>query len=164
MYSGGFFRGGHSIIEATETGRAVSFNGSERRSKREASIPIRRSASTGHINPTVLVGAALEARGHEVAWVGHPGVLKTRLPEDAHVFPLDDQVPDAYWRHICQLNAHRFEDCKGFQVFVGGLLDPIGLGELTDVQAAIDDYAPDVVTVDTANAGGCLSLLGSTRT
>ena len=30
---------------------------------------------TGHVNPTASVGGELLARGHEVAWVGHPGTL-----------------------------------------------------------------------------------------
>ena len=50
---------------------------------------------TGHVNPTVSVGAELEARGHQVAWVGHPGVVKPLLRPGAELFELDDRVPDA---------------------------------------------------------------------
>ena len=34
---------------------------------------------TGHINPTVAVGAELTARGHEVAWAGQTATLKFTL-------------------------------------------------------------------------------------
>lgn len=34
---------------------------------------------TGHINPTVAVGAELTARGHEVAWAGQTATLRTLL-------------------------------------------------------------------------------------
>jgi MGT family glycosyltransferase len=50
---------------------------------------------TGHTNPTIAVGTALHARGHQVAWVGemeHIGKLipdwaeKIDLPSSAHLF------------------------------------------------------------------------------
>ena len=110
---------------------------------------------TGHINPTVSVGAALEARGHEVAWVGHPGVLRTRLPEDAHVFPLDDQVPDALLEKTTA-NAHRVRGLQAFKFLWEDFLIPLARASLTDVQAAIDDYAPDVVIVDQQMLAGAL--------
>ncbi len=31
---------------------------------------------TGHVNPTVSVGRALAARGHQVAWAAHPGAVR----------------------------------------------------------------------------------------
>ena len=38
---------------------------------------------TGHVNPTVSLGAELSARGHEVAWAGLPGVVDELLPSGA---------------------------------------------------------------------------------
>ena len=43
---------------------------------------------TGHVNPTVGLGAELSARGHEVAWTGLPGVVDVLLPADAAFLPL----------------------------------------------------------------------------
>ena len=39
----------------------------------------------GHVNPTNSVGRELERAGHEVAWVGHPGTVRKRLPEGARL-------------------------------------------------------------------------------
>ena len=50
---------------------------------------------TGHINPTVAVGAELAARGHDVAWAGHPAALRSLLPGSARVFPVIDDAFDA---------------------------------------------------------------------
>ena len=50
---------------------------------------------TGHINPTVAVGAELAARGHDVAWAGHQAALRSLLPEGARVFPVSGDAPDA---------------------------------------------------------------------
>ena len=40
---------------------------------------------TGHVNPTVSVARALEARGHGVAWVGHPSKVRPLLPDGARL-------------------------------------------------------------------------------
>src|ERR1700689_5537380 len=48
---------------------------------------------TGHINPTVAVGAELAARGHEVAWAGHLAVLPPLLPLGAQIFPVTADAP-----------------------------------------------------------------------
>ena len=37
----------------------------------------------GHVNPTVSVGRELAARGHRVAWTGHPEVVEPLLPAGA---------------------------------------------------------------------------------
>lgn len=38
---------------------------------------------TGHINPTLSVGAELLAMGHEVAWISLDEQLQTKLPAEA---------------------------------------------------------------------------------
>ena len=43
---------------------------------------------TGHVNPTISVGAALTARGHEVVWAGLPGVVDRLLPPGARFEPV----------------------------------------------------------------------------
>ena len=42
----------------------------------------------GHVNPTVPLGLALTARGHEVAWAGLPTIVDRLLPEGARFFPV----------------------------------------------------------------------------
>src|SRR5262245_43234811 len=51
----------------------------------------------GHTNPTVSVARALQARGHEVAWVAHPRAVRPLLPPSATLFELDDHVPAERW-------------------------------------------------------------------
>ncbi|EOD63162.1 glycosyl transferase, partial [Amycolatopsis vancoresmycina DSM 44592] len=41
---------------------------------------------TGHVNPAAGVAAELAARGHEVAWAGHPELLWQLAGPDALVF------------------------------------------------------------------------------
>ena len=47
---------------------------------------------TGHVNPTVSVGRALAARGHQVAWAAHPGAVGPLLPTDAELLPMPEHV------------------------------------------------------------------------
>ena len=47
---------------------------------------------TGHVNPTISVARALAARGHEVAWVGHPGKVRPLLPAGAKLFTLPEDA------------------------------------------------------------------------
>src|SRR5262245_57172790 len=46
----------------------------------------------GHVNPTVSVGRQLVARGHSVAWTGHPTIVRPLLPESSTLIPLDEHV------------------------------------------------------------------------
>ena len=89
-----------------------------------------------------------------MAWVGHPGVLKTRLLK-THMFPLDDQVPDALLEKTTA-NAHRVRGLQAFKFLWEDFAIPLARASLTDVQAAIDDYAPDVVIVDQQMLAGAL--------
>ena len=59
---------------------------------------------TGHINPTVAVGAELAARGHDVAWAGHPAMLRSLLPGGALVFPANG---DAFEPRLADVRDHR---------------------------------------------------------
>ncbi|WP_449397844.1 hypothetical protein [Chryseobacterium wanjuense] len=36
---------------------------------------------TGHVNPTLSIGATLLKRGHQVAWISLDQHLKNKLPE-----------------------------------------------------------------------------------
>src|SRR5690606_11447188 len=51
----------------------------------------------GHVNPTLALGRALSARGHEVAWVAYPEAVAPLLPEGATLLPLaHDLSADAF--------------------------------------------------------------------
>ncbi len=78
---------------------------------------------TGHVNPTASVGGELLARGHEVAWVGHPGTLKPLLPDDARGLPGDRRR--AGGGHPRETGAlARVARDGGAQVLLGGVPDP----------------------------------------
>src|SRR5207253_5136992 len=75
----------------------VAVGGDRRGARSDRGVPAMRflfvvPPLTGHTNPTVSVARALEARGHEVAWVGHPGKVRPLLPAGARLFALPEQI------------------------------------------------------------------------
>jgi MGT family glycosyltransferase len=110
---------------------------------------------TGHVNPTVAVGGALAARGHQVAWVGHPSVVEP-LIGDGQLFPLPEEGPLA---HPEQIRA-RAEAARGFQAFKQLWEDffiPLAKAMLPGVERCLDDYRPDAVLVDQQTFAGALA-------
>lgn len=102
---------------------------------------------TGHINPTVAIGAELQRRGHEVAWVGHPATLRPLLAGDAMVFPaLDDSM-----EQDIQQARRRWLQLRGFAVLKflwEEFLIPLAHAMIPGVEDAVARYAPDVLIAD----------------
>ncbi len=102
---------------------------------------------TGHVNPTASVGGELLARGHDVAWVGHPGTLAPLLPDHAVIHPAIDDVLEAGIR----AKRERWLALRGMAVlkfFWEEFLIPLGHAMVPGVAAAVGDFAPDVVVAD----------------
>ena len=109
----------------------------------------------GHTNPTVSVARELAARGHEVAWVGHPGVVRPLLPPGALLFALDDRLPeDRYARATAEARAARGLAALKFlweEFFV-----PLARAMAPGVEDAVARFSPDVLVVDQQAVAGAL--------
>lgn len=110
---------------------------------------------TGHVNPTASVGGELLARGHSVAWVGHPGTLAPLLPDDARIFPAIDDVLEADIR----AKRERWLALRGMAVlkfFWEEFLIPLGHAMAPGVSDAVALFGPDVVVADQQALAGPL--------
>jgi len=110
---------------------------------------------TGHVNPTASVGGELLARGHDVAWVGHPGTLTPLLPHDAVVFPAIDDVLEADIR----AKRERWLALRGMAVlkfFWEEFLVPLGYAMVPGVSDAVTAFGPDVIIADQQALAGPL--------
>ncbi|MFJ8961698.1 glycosyltransferase [Lentzea sp. NPDC102401] len=110
---------------------------------------------TGHVNPTASVGGELLARGHEVAWVGHPGTLTPLLPDNARIFPAIDDLLEADIR----AKRERWLALRGMAVlkfFWEEFLIPLGYAMVPGVSDAVGRFAPDVVVADQQALAGPL--------
>jgi MGT family glycosyltransferase len=101
---------------------------------------------TGHINPTVSVGAELAARGHDIAWAGFPGTLGPLLPDGARIFPVVDET---HWTNVRGAAALKF--------FWEDFLIPLARTTLPATRAVIEQFAPDVVVADQQALAGAVA-------
>jgi hypothetical protein len=110
---------------------------------------------TGHVNPTVALGAELALRGHQVAWSGHPGTVAPLLEPGARLFPTEDegftarldQAREA-WLKLRGPAALRFlwED----------FIVPLGHSMVPAVETAVEEFRPDVIVSDQQTPGGAV--------
>ena len=104
----------------------------------------------GHINPTVGLGARLAEQGHEVAWAGHPEFVSRLVGPQATVFPC--AVPES-------AAVERPADLRGpaaLKYLWESFLIPLAEAMIPGVDAAVDEYKPDVLVVDQQAVAGAV--------
>lgn len=109
----------------------------------------------GHVNPTVAVGRELQRRGHDVAWVGHPDLVRPLLPPDCRLLPAGGSFS------VADLAAAR-DRWLGLRAFAAlkalweEILIPLATAMVDGVEAAVDVFAPDVVVADQQALAGAV--------
>jgi MGT family glycosyltransferase len=111
---------------------------------------------TGHVNPTISVARELTARGHEVAWAGHEGVIGRLLPEGSRLFALAERVEDAAIadRMAASRKVRHLESVK---FLWEALLVPLARGMREPIEKVLAEYRPDLVVVDHQAIGGAMA-------
>lgn len=110
---------------------------------------------TGHVNPTISVGRELLARGHAVAWCGEPTFLRQRLPEGSLVLPAPEGMPEG----VTEAIADRSTGLRGaaaLKFLWEDVLHPLAVAMVPGVEAAVDDFGPDVLVADQQAFAGAL--------
>ncbi|HEY0935176.1 MAG TPA: nucleotide disphospho-sugar-binding domain-containing protein [Trebonia sp.] len=111
---------------------------------------------TGHVNPTVAVGAELTARGHQVAWAGHPGTLEPLLADGARIFPVLD---DTLTARLADNREHwmGLRGAAALKFFWEDFVIPLARVMLPPTAEAIARFAPDVVIADQQALAGAVA-------
>lgn len=109
----------------------------------------------GHVNPTVSVAGALVERGHQVAWVGHPGTIGPRLPAGATLFPLSEEVPRAVVEDVAT-RSQLVRGAAALKFLWEDFFVPLARSMRPGVEAAVDAYQPDVLCVDQQALAGAV--------
>lgn len=110
---------------------------------------------TGHVNPTVSVARALEAGGHEVAWVAHRGAVATLLPDGARIFPLPEHAPAALVAELAE-KRRTARGAAALKFLWEDFLVPLARSMRPGVDAAVTEFAPHVLAVDQQALAGAL--------
>lgn len=110
----------------------------------------------GHVNPTLAIGRALRAQGHEIAWVGCGTRVRALLPGDLPLIPLEDLGIDEI-NEAWMAKAQRVSGLESFQFFYQDFLIPLADAMLPGVEAAMKTFQPDVVLCDQQALAGALA-------
>jgi UDP:flavonoid glycosyltransferase YjiC (YdhE family) len=112
---------------------------------------------TGHVNPTISVARALEAGGHEVAWVAHPGKVRPLLPAGARLFALPENVAADHAAAVRDKAANT-RGAAALKFLWEDFLVPLARSMRPGIEAAVTEFSPDVMCVDQqAVAGGLVA-------
>jgi MGT family glycosyltransferase len=110
----------------------------------------------GHTNPTISVGRALAARGHQVAWVGHAEVIGPLVPEGATLLAL--ATDDALAQRLTALQrSHTARSFESLKILWEDFLIPLAQGSWRGVEEALRSFAPDVVICDQQALAGFIA-------
>ena len=101
----------------------------------------------GHVNPTVSVGRELEARGHAVAWTGHPEVVPALIGDDATFLPVADAVPPDVLAAVVDRSAG-LRGPAALRFLWRDVLMPLARTMVPGVERAVEAFRPDVVVAD----------------
>jgi MGT family glycosyltransferase len=105
----------------------------------------------GHINPTVGMARALLGRGHDVAWAGVPEVVMPLVGSQTTVFRCAAPLPGQ-----SGVRPPEMRGAAALQFLWERFLCPLARVMLPGVQAAVDEFAPDVLVVDQQALAGAL--------
>jgi UDP:flavonoid glycosyltransferase YjiC (YdhE family) len=107
---------------------------------------------TGHINPTLSIGAELLALGHEVAWISLDEQLQEKLPEGGRLLLIRYDQNDSekkanveYLDIITKKNVYGIESIKFLYEEV---LVPLNRYMFDGIMQILQIYKPDVVIND----------------
>jgi zeaxanthin glucosyltransferase len=102
---------------------------------------------TGHVNPMAAVAGALLRRGHEVLWAGSESFLRPLAGPEARIHPIP-------------LRAHRGQAERGLDATRSrwqGYIVPHAKVTRKGIEAAIGEFAPDLLVVDQHAIAGAIA-------
>jgi UDP:flavonoid glycosyltransferase YjiC (YdhE family) len=99
------------------------------------------------VNPTISVARHLVRRGHDVAWAGHPSVVRPLLPPESRLIALDESVwPEVFVNAMEQNN--RVRGLESVKFLYENVLVPLARTMIPGVEKAIDEFCPRVIVSD----------------
>ena len=118
---------------------------------------------TGHINPTLSIGAVLLAQGHRVAWISLDISLSQKLPEGAELLLIQylrndtqKQETEKYLDIISKKIVYGIDSIKFLYEEV---LIPLNRHSYEGITNLLDEFNPDVVITDHQMFAGAIAAI-----
>ena len=102
---------------------------------------------TGHVRPTVALGAELSRRGHQVAWSGDPAQLRSLLGPEARVLAAGEGLAPSVVAGVEQRSAG-LRGAAALAFLWSEFLLPLAQAMEAGVERAVERFGPDMVVVD----------------
>lgn len=107
---------------------------------------------TGHINPTLGLGAGLLKNGHDVAWLSFDPALEKRIPAGGSFLLLETGMSEAdkeRMKHeMVELSKKNVYGLDSLKFLYEEVLVPMNTGMLEGIRKITDSYRPDVIIND----------------
>ena len=119
---------------------------------------------TGHINPTLSLGAELAKRGHQVAWVSMINNFKDQLPKGAELFLAaaksneTNQVVNTTEIHdALKEKANKLRGLESIKMVMEEVVTPLSNMMYQDIEKYIKEWEADMVITDAQLPAGAVA-------
>lgn len=107
---------------------------------------------TGHVNPTLGLGAELLKNKHEVAWISIDPQLEKRIPNGGTFLLLDTDInkheKERIKNEILELGKKAVYGLDSLKFLYDDVLTPMNMGMLDGIKKLIDAYKPNIIIND----------------
>ncbi|EIV93721.1 glycosyltransferase [Frankia sp. QA3] len=110
---------------------------------------------TGHVNPAVGIAGELAARGHDVAVAGHARVIGELVPPELPLLALPETLGEADRADIVA-RSRALRGPASLKFLWEDFLLPLAAAMAPAIDAAVDEFRPDVLVIDQQAIGAAL--------
>src|SRR4051812_1907065 len=107
---------------------------------------------TGHVNPTLSLGAELLQRGHEVGWISLEASLENRLPQGGQLLLLQYDQNDVEKRdseqYLDQITKKNVSGIESIKFLYEEVLIPLNRYMFEGITTILKTFKPDVIIND----------------
>lgn len=116
---------------------------------------------TGHINPTLSIGALLLEQGHEVAWISLDPALSDRLPKGGKLllieYARDDRQKQESEKYLDIITKKIVYGIDSIKFLYEEVLIPLNRHSYEGICSWLDQYHPDLVITDHQMFAGAIT-------
>ncbi|MFV0537388.1 MAG: glycosyltransferase [Dysgonomonas sp.] len=107
---------------------------------------------TGHVNPTLGLGAELIKNKHDVAWISFDPEFEKRIPSGGNFLLLEADISESDKERIknemLDLSKKTVYGLDSLKFLYEEVLVPMNAGMLDEIKKLIDTYKPDIIIND----------------